>query len=109
MRSSARLAAVSVLFVLGCRPPQALPERIELDPTELMLQFGEAQTVTARALQGAKAIGIDGLTWTSSDDSIVSVTETEPGVASVQGLNGGTATITAQLRSAIGSYKALRK
>lgn len=101
MRILARLSSLLLLFLVGCRPTQPVPERLELTPTTLALQFGEAQIINARAFVGPKeAFDLAALTWTSSDPALVTVTAGEPGTASVQGLSAGTATVTAQLREA---------
>lgn len=96
------LVCGGVLSLFSCRP-ETVPERIELSPDTLSLQFGESQTASARVLKGTKELGLEGLTWTSSDPSLVSVTETEPGVVTLHALNSGTVAVTASVRQASAS------
>lgn len=101
MRSLFRLSLLSFVLLLACRPTTTVPERLELNPAELSLQFGEAKSVTASVFLGSKQTSLEGLTWTSSDDTLVAVTPGTDGTASIQGLNAGTATITVRVREAI--------
>ncbi|MFO0600509.1 MAG: Ig-like domain-containing protein [Myxococcaceae bacterium] len=95
-----RLALPFFLVVAGCRPPTTLPERLVLTTSTLPLEWGEKQTVVARAYVGTKPQNVDGLTWTSSDETIATVTPGADGEVTVQGVGGGTATVTAKLREA---------
>lgn len=71
-----------------------------LSAGEFQLDWGETQTVTAKSFVGTKQQGVDGITWTSADESIASVTPGDDGAALIKGLGEGTTTITAKLREA---------
>lgn len=91
---------VALALLSACKP-SSLPERIELSTDQLSLQFGEAQTVTARVLSGQKATSLQGLTWATSDANLVTLEAAEdPGAIIVHGLQAGTATVTAKVREA---------
>src|SRR6185436_13046009 len=75
-------------------------ERLVLSTSLLPLEWGEQQTVSAKAFVGTKAQNLDGRSWVSSDESIVTVTPGADGEVSLKGVAEGAATVTATIRKA---------
>lgn len=96
-----RLRVLPIFFlILACKPGTPLPERLILSTSALQLDWGEQQAVTARAFIGTKAQSIDGIQWTSADETIARATVDADGTATIEGVGGGETTITARLREA---------
>ena len=99
MRWSSRLVVFgSVAVVAACSPSPVVTQTLEVTPTTLALQIGEARPVTAETVSGTTRSAATGATWTSSDPAIVAVSTTNAGSATLQGVSAGAATVTATLK-----------
>lgn len=96
MRLPARVAVLASFVLLGCPGTTTPPASLEISPSPLALDVGESRTITASVKQGDKLTPATGATWTTSDASVVTVSGSANGSATVQGVAAGTATLTAK-------------
>jgi hypothetical protein len=94
------LRLLPLLALVACKPAVVLPERLVLSTSDVRLDWGDEQVVTARAFIGTKAQSTDGLTWLSADETIARVTPNPDGAATLEGVGEGTTTVTVTLREA---------
>lgn len=89
-----------LVALVACKPTPSLPERLVLTASDVRLDWGEEQVVSAHAFIGTKAQNVDGLTWESADETIATVVSAADGSATLEGVGAGSTRITARLREA---------
>ena len=86
------------LFLVACGGGSSKPDRIQIDPSTVDLDFGEEMTLHAQTVTGSTVADAGpGVTWTSRDATKLQVTTNADGTATIKGLAPGDVTVEASL------------
>jgi uncharacterized protein YjdB len=86
------------LALTACGGDTFSPDRLQIEPASVDVEFGGETTLRAKAASGAdiRDAGVE-VTWTSRDPAKVTVTRNADGSATVKGIGAGAVTVEARL------------